>query len=448
MTHAARVLWGEGLFLRPQHFQQQDAYHDSRLNDAARQMQPFGWGVRNLRLDAEALAAGVLSIQALSLVFPDREPFAAPAADPLPEALQLSSLPDLPDVFMVYAGMAPMRSAGGNIRLDAGSERRSSRFAVQEADCHDLFTEAALAPVSLLQRQVRLLTDRQSLEGWITVPIARLRRSQTGGFEQDHSYIPPLTQIAASMALQAQLRRLLDMLQAKVSALQGLHREPGKHVVEFRSGDIASFWLLHTANSAYATLLHFHQHPQLPPERLFHDLLGLAGGLMTFAKTHTLADLPTYQHDSLTEGFARLDDIIRSLLETVISTRVLRVALMEARPAFWAGRLESDKIDSNTRFYLSVTSSLPAAELIDNAPTRFKLGAPDDVDKLVLSAMPGVRLTHAAQVPSAIPVRPGCFYFELEPRGPLYERMLQAQSIQIYVPTGFPDIQLELLAVI
>lgn len=447
MSNVARVLWGEGLFLRPQHFQQQDAYHDSRLSDLAQQLHPYGWGVRSLRFDADALSAGVLSMQELNLVFPDREPFSAPGGDPLPEALQLNAIPDLPDLFTIYAGIAPLRASGGNVQAE-GNERRAGRFSLHEHETHDIYTQAAPAELTLLRRQVRLLTDRQSLEGWITVPIARIRRSQTGGFELDNGYVPPVATLAASPVLIGQLRRLLDILQAKVSALQGHHREPGKNVIEFRSGDVASFWLLHTANTAYANLLHFHQHPLLPPERLFHQLLGLAGGLMTFAKTYGLSDLPSYAHEDPAPAFARLDEIIRSLLETVISTRVFSIPLGEVRPSFWSGRLESDKIDANTRFYLAVASSVPAAELIDNAPTRFKIGGPDDVEKLVLSAMPGVRLVHSAQVPTAIPVRPGSFYFELEPRGPLYERMLQAQSIQIYVPAGFPDIKLELLAVI
>jgi type VI secretion system protein ImpJ len=204
---------------------------------------------------------------------------------------------------------------------------------------------------------------------------------------------------------------------------------------------------LHTASTAYASLLHLHQHPLLHPERLFHQLLTLAGGLMTFTKAYSLSDLPVYSHQEVSSAFHKLDEMIRALLETVISTRVFSIALSEVKPSFWAGRLDSDKIDAQTRFYLAVSSAVPAAELIDNAPMRFKIGAPDDVEKLVLSAMPGVRLVHTPLVPSAIPVRPGSYYFELEPRGSLYERMLQAQSLQIYIPTGFPDIKLELLAV-
>jgi type VI secretion system protein ImpJ len=69
------------------------------------------------------------------------------------------------------------------------------------------------------------------------------------------------------------------------------------------------------------------------------------------------------------------------------------------------------------------------------------------VDQCVLSAMPGVKLSHAPQVPAAIPVRPDTCYFILENKGVLYEQMLKAQSISIYVPAGIRDLRLELIAV-
>lgn len=78
---------------------------------------------------------------------------------------------------------------------------------------------------------------------------------------------------------------------------------------------------------------------------------------------------------------------------------------------------------------------------------RFKIGAPDDVEKFVLSAMPGVKLVHSPHVPGALPVRPDTYYFAIENKGPLYERMLQAQSISIYVLSGIRDFKLELLAI-
>jgi type VI secretion system protein ImpJ len=240
---------------------------------------------------------------------------------------------------------------------------------------------------------------------------------------------------------------LLDALHAKVNALYGHHREPSKHVIEFRSGDISSFWLLHTASSAFASLAHFLHHPALHPERLFQQLLGLAGALMTYSKNYSLIDLPTYQHDAPGPCFAKLDFMIRGLLDTVISSKYFSITLEEIKPSYHNGKLDSGKIGEETTLYLAVSAAMSAIELVEIVPLRFKVGAPDDVEKFVLSAMPGVKLVHCPQVPAAIPVRPDTYYFSIENKGAMAERMLQAQSISVYVPVGVRDLELKLIAV-
>ena len=105
------------------------------------------------------------------------------------------------------------------------------------------------------------------------------------------------------------------------------------------------------------------------------------------------------------------------------------------------------KIDDKTTFYIAVSAEIPTLELVDTVPLRFKVGAPDDVEKCVLSALPGVRLQYAPQMPAAVPVRPDTCYFVLDAKGQMYERMLQAQSMAIYVPSGMKGLKLELLAV-
>jgi len=263
----------------------------------------------------------------------------------------------------------------------------------------------------------------------------------------DESFVPPTLSPGAAPVLFQQLRRLLDALQAKTAALYGHQREPSRNVVEFRSGDMSSFWLLHTASSAYATLTHHFHHPALHPERLYEQLLDLAGGLMTFSKSWTLGDLPPYQHNDPGPSFTKLHAIIRELLDTVISSKYFAIALSEVRPSYHIGALDSGKIDERTTFYIAVSAAIPAVELVDVVPLRFKVGAPDDVEKFVLSALPGVRLQYAPQLPAAVPVRPETCYFVLEAKGPMYERMLKAQSISIYVPAGLKELRLELLAV-
>lgn len=449
MSHVSRmskVFWGEGLFLRPQHFQRQDAYHEARLHDLARSLHPDLWGIRAARFDSQALGNGILRALELSALFPDGETFDAPSHDELPDALALSELPEGIQATTIHLALPLLRDHGGNCAngADGGAP---ARYAQRNLPTPDLYTDAAEAELSYLGKAVRLLTDDSPRDAYISVPVARVRRTSTGGFQLDDAFIPPLLGISASPRLRTQLRNLLDSLQAKVEALYGMHREPSQHVIEFRSGDIASFWLLHTATSAFAALSHLFHNPGLHPERLHQELLRLAGSLLTFSRSHQLKDLPRYHHDAPEDGFDGLFAMIRELLDTVISARYFKIALSEVKPSFHVGRIDSQRIDDNSAFYLAVAAEMPGPELVQTVPVRFKVGAPDDVEKCVLSALPGVRLMHAAQVPAAIPVRPGSHYFAIEARGPLYERMLKAQSMMIYAPSGMRDLKLELIAV-
>lgn len=446
MIQSSKLLWGEGLFLRPQHFQRQDAYHEWRLAEVSGALHPYAWGIRRCKVDVDALTNGVLRFVELGLIFPDGELFSAPQEDDLPAPVSLESIPAGTSELVFHAVLPQMRANGSNFSSGIAEPDASLRFTQHNLPAPDWFTGAAQSELSVLRRCVRVLADTEPRDHLVSLPVCRLRRSATGPFELDPRFIPPSLSIGAVPVLHAMLRRLLDSLQAKVDALYGFHREPSRHVIEFRSGDIASFWLLHTASSAFAALSHYLHHPALHPERLYERMLELAGALMTFSRSYSLADLPPYRHAAPGPCFAKLDQVIRELLETVISTKYFAIALEEVKPSFHHGRLESDKISAATTFYIGVQAALAPSEIVEVVPARFKIGAPDDVEKLVLSAMSGVRLTHAPQVPAAIPVRPNAYYFAVDARGPLYERMLAAQTITIYVPSGIADLRLELFA--
>ncbi|AQR68811.1 type VI secretion system-associated protein [Janthinobacterium sp. LM6] len=446
MSMANKLLWGEGLFLRPQHFQQQDHYHEQRLHESVKALHPYAWGVNQLQIDRDALANNSLRLLELSLVFQDGEIYNAAGSDDLPDALDLGNVPSSLQSVTFHAALPAFKPFGGNFAA-SGQPNNAARYAQANLSTPDLYTQAAQAELTYLKKTLRLVADAEPRDSYVSFPLLRLRRLSTGGFEQDPAFVPPSLSIRSAPLLFLQLRRLIDALQAKVNALYGHHREPSKSVIEFRSGDMSSFWLLHTASAAYASLSHYFHHPALHPERLYEQLLALAGGLMTFSRSHALADLPPYRHADPGPAFAQLHAMIRELLDTVISSKYFAIALTETKPSYHHGKLDSEKIDAKTAFYLGVSADMAGVELVDVVPLRFKVGAPDDVEKFVLSALPGVRLQHAPQVPAAVPVRPDMFYFTIEAKGQMYERMLQAQSLLVYVPSGMRELKLELVAV-
>lgn len=451
MPLAHRVFWGEGMFLRPQHFQQQAFYVEQQLRDVLHANCASPWGLRDIEIDRDALQAGYLRTHRLELLFPDGTALHAPGADPLPHQRELNSLTPGDTEVVIHACLPAIDGFGGNCRRrdadEAARGARPARYEIAEHPVRDLHSQALEADISVLHHAVRLMADSENRDGYLSVAVARLRRTASGQWDLDDQFIPPAARIAAAPALLAMLRRLLDILQVKSESLAAVHRERVQSVVEYGTSDIASFWLLHTVNRNFPLLAHYLHHPAAHPESLYACLAQLAGSLLTFSSTHDLNAIPHYRHDQLTEVFTRLDALIRELLGTVISSRYTVIPLESPKPSFFVGQLASDRLLEDVDFYLSAASEQPTGDLPATVPLKLKIGAPDDVDRIVNSALAGVRLNHAQQTPAAVPVRVGNHYFSLEPGGTLYERMLKSRSICIYVPQSLRDVKFELIAV-
>ena len=451
MFKAEKILWGEGLFLRPQHFQIQDTYHEQRLNHTIRATIPFAYGVQTIRFDETQLATHILALEQVEMLWQDGEIYHAPARDLLPEPVQLDDL-NFRGEMTIYLALSILQPHKKNVAYEEATQ--PSRYHSYLSETHDLYTDATPAEITLVRRRAELklleseIDPNHDLDGFLYLPIGKIKRQSSGAFELDYKFIPPILHIEACESLVSNLKRTLNIIKAKIKTIQTNNRENEQKLIEFRSGDIVSFWLVNALNTAHATLSHLLLNPQIHPERLFFELLRLTGSLLTFSTAYEVDHLPQYKHHNLQESFAQLDVILRELLDTIISSRYINIGLKEIRPSYWIGSLESDKITRESRLYIAVSSTMMQThELVQIVPLRFKVGTTVDVEQRVVSALPAIPIHHLMQVPTAIPVRSGVSYFEIEPHHELYQRMLESETICIYVPAGFQDITIELIAV-
>ena len=58
-----KVVWSEGLFLQPQHLQQQERYFDRLVRGSTAGLRPFGWGLTQLDIDTDLLALGKFAVR-------------------------------------------------------------------------------------------------------------------------------------------------------------------------------------------------------------------------------------------------------------------------------------------------------------------------------------------------------------------------------------------------
>ena len=76
MSENNRIVWSEGLFLRPQHFQQQERYLEGYVRGPRRRRcVRIRWGFTELEIERDLLAIGKFGLRRARGVFPDGTPF-------------------------------------------------------------------------------------------------------------------------------------------------------------------------------------------------------------------------------------------------------------------------------------------------------------------------------------------------------------------------------------
>jgi type VI secretion system protein ImpJ len=177
-------------------------------------------------------------------------------------------------------------------------------------------------------------------------------------------------------------------------------------------------------------------------------MLALTGALTTFSNTIHPRDLPSYEHDNLTDCITRLDAQLRELLETVVPATTVSLPMKLVRPNVYAAALDQDKYLAAPQIFLAIATEGRGVDVPGRAPNLVKVSAAAQLDTLIRQALPGVTLTYTPNPPSAVAVKLNCHYFLLQKSGPDWDGIARARNVAAYVPAEFANPQLELVIVL
>jgi type VI secretion system protein ImpJ len=443
------VLWTKGTLLTPQHLQAQDRYFDEMLRLHIGALSFWPWGVSHLELDREALAGGALVVRAAGGRFPDGLLFDAPGSDPAPppRTLDAAWLPDQ-RTMLVSLAVPEYRVGARNIAgRDAGGDgAATARWRAEERLARDETTGLAERPIQVARSNLRLLLERESAEGYVTLPVARLLRSATGEVELDAAFIPPVLDTGASAALSGIAQRVVDRATAKASALSGTRRQRNQGLADFSITDVGSFWLLYTINTHVPALRHLAEVRRGHPSDLWEAMVSLAGALTTFAPASQA--LPAYDHTRLGDCFGALEARLLDLLDTAVPETAVALPLRPVSPSVQAVAIEQDRWLAAPHWYLAVSAPMRQADVMARVLHGCKVGSADAVEMLIRQAVAGLELTHVPQPPAGVPVKLDFMYFAIRRAGPAWDAVARARNLAVYVPAELPDARLELVIVL
>ncbi len=448
MSWYSKVVWSEGMFLRPQHFQQQDRYIEALVRHSCGPLQPYAWGVAELTLDREILALGKVGITTARGLLPDGTPFSIPDHDPPPTPLEIDA--DLRDTRVLLA--LPLRRTGMADVERGASQDTVARYRATAREVRDNNMDMAnnSAQVEIGERRLRLFVDTRDASDYTCIGIAQVlekRADQTVVLDAD--YLPPCLDCRGLPALRGFITEVLGLLHQRGDALA--ERVAGAGAARSGGLDIAQFLRLQAVNRFEPLFAHLAAMPGLHPETFYQVALQVAGEMATFTdkvKRRPPA-FPAYDHDDLRKVFAVLMSELRRSLSLEEVDAAIRIPIEERQYGIRVAIITDRERPLLTKatFILAVRADMAADLLRTRFPTQIKIGPVERIAQFVNHHLPGIGVSALPVAPREIPYRADFIYFRLDRGSEFWKQLLNSGGFAFHVGGDFPELEMVFWAI-
>jgi type VI secretion system protein ImpJ len=446
MKFLSRVVWSDGMYLAPHHFQTQSRYFEDSIAFLAGSLWREPWGLLHFELDTKAIENGTASVLHASGIFRDGLSFDIPTSDAAPPARNLRALfPASATELLLFLAVPARKNDGYDANLSEPSS--NARYRSVPRTLRDETNGIDERDVELAQKNIRILTDQELTPGLLSLPLARVIRDHHGKFVYDEDFVSACLRVSASDSLMFLLEQLVEVIAEKSATITRGAQHPDRFEPGVSALDIANYWFLHTLHSALPPLRHLIRTRHVHPADCFLELSRLAGGLCTFAVDSDPQTLPEYDHNHPGPAFRALSAHIRRHLEIVVPSNTIALNFSPAGSYIHHAPVTDDRCLRRARWILGVRSSIGESEQLRLVPRLIKICSARFVPELVKRALPGMALTHLQVPPAAIRAVADMQYFSVDTSGACWEHILRTKNVGIYIPGEIADPEFTLTAI-
>lgn len=442
MSAYNKILWCEGLFLRPQHFQQQTRYVERLLETRCNALRGHSWGCVELEFERDLLAIGKVGLRRMVGVFPDGTPCRMPEDDPLPTALDLGAQVRDETVYLAL----PVRQPSALEFDRAAAPESVVRHVLREFETRDTTSDAGgAALLEVAPLRTRLMLSHEPKEGYACLPIAHVvERRADQRVVLDERFIPTVQDVRAAPVLATFMTELQGLLHQRGEALAGRVSATGRG----GAAEIADFLMLQTVNRLEPLATHLVTGGLVHPEDLYRFCVAAAGELATFTSAAKRpAVFPGYAHERLRESFEPVMAALRSAFRAVLEQAAIAIPLEAKKFGLSVGTVGDRSLFNSAVFVLAVRSDTPAEELRRRFPAQLKIGPVEKIRDLVNLQLPGISLQPIPVAPRQLPYHAGFVYFELDQASELWTQLKVSGGVALHVAGEFPGLKMEFWAI-
>lgn len=441
MSSRNRVIWREGLFIKPQHFQQQQRHSEYALHARLSALSDYFYGLQSLAINEDYLGFGRIALVGATGILPDGTVFNIPNDDVLPAPLEITDA----SVANQKVYLALPLSVNGVNEVNQGGQV-ATRLQAHRHDVRDLHSEGGdVVSLEVGRVSLRLMLEREDRSAYASLAIARiLDKRPDGGLVLDPNFMPCSISVSAIPTLKRFLGESAGLVAERARSLSQRIAAPGQQGV----ADVAEFMMLQLLNRAQPQLSHLARLGTLHPERLHEALVQICGELMTFTDESRLPpEFAAYRHDDQQVSFEPVMLALRQALSTVLSPRAVSIQLRKHQYGVMVAMVNESELMQSADFVLAVRARMPQEQLRKQLLQQIKVASSDKIRELISLQLPGIPLLPLPVAPRQLPYHAGYSYFQLDRQSPAWQMLAVSNTLAFHIAGDFPELDMQLWAI-
>ncbi|WGE51672.1 type VI secretion system baseplate subunit TssK [Actinobacillus equuli subsp. haemolyticus] len=443
MSLSHRVLWKEGLFIRPQHFQQESRFLTSQLKQVI-DISAYNLGFEEVVFDQQQLAYGKFALTRCRGVMPDRTLFDLPLTDNLPSPMSINS--NLIGE-TIYLSLPIIADGGSEINyLVDNSDFVNSRSEIIFTEVKDTHSENGnYAQIELLKNQYFLKSSLDDLSNYISLPIARIKDiSLDHQVILDDDFYPMSLHIKAMPFFMKKLSELSDLISLRAQSIVNRIGRPEQSGV----ADVNDFLMLLTLNRVLPLVKSIGKLGKSHPLHVYELLASLRSELATFVLKERFSEtFYDYLHDNPASSLNLLFSDIKSYLSVVTSAKVVPLPVVAHQYGIYTAQVNDSSLYSSAEFIIAIKAHVQPDLLKNQFVQQTKISSIEQINQLVHLQLPGVPVYALPVAPRYLPYHSGFMYFQLDKSSSFWENLVSSSGFGFHITGNYPGLEIEFWAI-
>ena len=421
-----KVIWQDGMFICPHHFQQQDFYYENMLNEYHLTQNAYGWGILDIDLDDNYLKMNKIALQGCSGIFPNGTSFNLSKRDYLPDIIDI---PQNVENKIVYLGL-PVQNI---FNLDSESKKSHFRYTAFQQNCSDYCSTLEKDEIILVGKlNLSLITEEEEEDikaKFILLPLFKIRNANTG-IVLDKNYIPPCLLVKASNVLQDYINQILGFLKQYLDSKMSLVDAENNS-----KNQLQNLLILQTVSKYKYIFELLLQNSNLTPYDLLHNITSLTASISVFSSNYSLEKVKiNYDHQNLYSSFNDLVNLLTCVFNELKEQTAIELKFKTEKQNIYSLDLSENSSIENSEIIIGITFTTPISDDQKTSLLRsIKIASILGIKQVMSLHVSGISITPITTLPYYISYNDKTLYFSINREGMLWEQIVKRKDIAMYI---------------